>query len=83
MQVIKNNERSFYLTKKNNEKTRFKAKRIDYTVKLKNLGEKTLNIVAVPTFASQWMAGELLVEYNQKAFTDEECKILVAAIGIK
>ena len=83
LQVIKNNERSFHLTKKCNEKTRFKAKRIDYTVKLKNLGEKTLNIVAVPTFASQGMAGDLLVEYNQEVFSVKERKILVAAIGIK
>lgn len=83
LQVIKNNERSFHLTKKCNEKTCFKAKRIDYTVKLKNLGEKTLNIVAVPTFASQGMAGDLLVEYNQEVFSVKERKILVAAIGIK
>lgn len=80
LQVIKNNERSFHLTKKNNEKTRFKAKRIDYTVKLKNLGEKTLNIVAVSTFAHRAMAGELFVEYNQKAFTDEEREIIADAI---
>lgn len=80
LQVITNIEKSFYLTKKNNEKTRFEAKRIDYTVKLKNLGEKTLNIVAVPTFAMQGMAGDLLVEYNQKAFMDEERKIITDAI---
>jgi hypothetical protein len=82
LQVIEKNERSDNLIKKNKEKTSSKVKRIDYTVKLMNLGEKTLKIIAVPTFAGQSLAGDLLVEYNKFAFTDEEREIINKAIGI-
>ena len=80
LQVIKNNESNFYLIKKNKENTSFRARRIDYTVKLMNYGEEPLKIIAVPTFAHKAMAGDLFVQYNQKAFTDEEREIIADVI---
>lgn len=61
--------------------TRLKGRRIDYKVFLD--GKRSVDIVAVPTFACQALNGALLETYNLLAFTDKERAIIRKALGVK
>ena len=61
--------------------TRLDGRRIDYKVSLDE--KRSVNIVAIPTFANQALNGVLLETYNHLAFTDKERTIIRKAIGVK